>query len=178
MKIPVFVSTPKSYLQAQEDFVTEVENSLSNRGLQPVTLGRSEYDINAPLVAIRRLMGGCCGLICIGLRRTHIAEGTDRPNSDIGEAATPRKGSWLSSPYCQIEPAMAYQIGLPILLWREKGVTAEGIFDRGAAGLSMPEFDLSAPPQLTDQPWSQPLDMWVDMVRSVHRNRGNAPQLW
>lgn len=178
MKLPVFVSTPKSYLQAQEDFLTEVERSLSDRGLEPVTLGRSEYDINAPLEAVRRLMNACCGLICIGLRRTYLADGTDRPHSDLGEVAKSRNDTWLSSPYCQIEPAMAYQIGLPILLWREKGVVDDGIFDRGAVGLSMPEFDLSKPPNLTDQLWKQPLDLWVDNVRSVHRKRGNAVKLW
>jgi hypothetical protein len=178
MKLPVFVSTPKSYLQVQKEFVSSLETSLLARGLEPVTLGRSEYDINAPLEAVRRLMNACCGLICIGLRRTYVAEGVDRPASDIGEVEKNRAGTWLSSAYCQIEPAMAYQIGLPILLWREKGVADDGVFDRGAVGLSMPEFDLSNPPALTDQYWSQPLDQWVDMVRSVHRNRGNAPKLW
>lgn len=178
MKLPVFVSTPKSFLSVQEDFIVAVERHLDGCGLQPITLGRSEYDMSAPLEAIRRLMNGCCGLVCIGLRRTYISKGIDRPDSDMEEEQQSRDGTWLSSPYCQIESAMAYQIGLPILLWRERGVVADGIFDRGALGLSMPEFDLSKPPSLTEPCWSQPLAQWIDRVRAVHQNRGSAPKLW
>ena len=38
---------------------------------------------------------------------------------------------------------MAYQIGLPVLILRERGVVDEGILERGVLGLYMPEFDLS-----------------------------------
>lgn len=178
MKIPVFVSCPKSFLDRQETFLTQVEQYLKKCDLVPMTLGRSEYSIDAPLEAIRRLMGGSFGLVCLAFKRTLIIEGRDRPQSDIGEKEVDRSGSWLSSPYSQIEPAMAYQIGLPVLIWRETGVTPEGLLDRGAIGLSMPEFDLSKPPDLTEQKWAQPMQDWIDRVRTAHRHNGKAPQLW
>ena len=37
---------------------------------------------------------------------------------------------------------MAYQLGLPILIFRQKGVIDDGILERGVVGLYMPEFDL------------------------------------
>ena len=55
------------------------------------------------------------------------------------------KDVWLTSPWSQIEPAMAYQIGLPVLILREKGVIDEGILERGVLGLYMPQFDLDEP---------------------------------
>lgn len=177
-RIPVFVSAPKSFLRRQESFLEAIERALEESDLRPGTLGRSEYDPSAPLEAIRRLMNGSCGLICIAFRRTYIEKGEDRPNSDIGEVSQTRDGSWLTSPYCQIEPAMAYQIGLPILLWREIGVVSDGLFDRGAVGLSMPEFDLAQPPSLKADKWRQPLSIWIDQVRNVYRNRGAPPRHW
>ncbi len=177
-KIPVFVSAPKSFLKRQEDFLSKVEDELRRHDLRPSTLGRSDYDMTAPLDAIRRLMNGSCGLLCLAFRRTLIEDGTDRPASDTGEQQTSRNQTWLTSPFCQIEPAMAYQIGLPILLWRESGVAADGVFDRGALGLSMPEFNLDSPPELTDPNWSQPLREWIDLVRAVYRRRGSPVRLW
>jgi hypothetical protein len=178
MEIPIFLSCAKGYLSCQETFLGDVEKYLLDCGLRPMTLGRTEYSIDAPLEAIRRLMAGSFGIISIAFRRTFVSEGYDRPNSDIGEIEFNRSGTWLSSLYCQIEPAMAYQIGLPLLIWRENGVVAEGLLDRGAAGLSMPEFDLATPPDLTDPKWKQPLNDWIGRVRSAHRKTGLAPQLW
>ena len=178
MNIPVFLSCPKPYLNRQEKFLNDVENSLDVHDLCPLTLGRSEYDMSAPLVAIRRMMAGCCGLIAIAFRRTQIIKAFDRPDSDRADPVVNRAEEWLTSPYCQIEPAMAFQIGLPMLVWREKGVAAEGVLDRGAIGISMPEFDLDSPPNLKDLQWRKPLRQWVDQVRTVYDNRGNPPKLW
>lgn len=177
-RIPVFVSAPKSFLKRQEDFVEAVEKALTKSDLRPSTLGRSEYDLSAPLEAIRRLMNGSCGLICLGFRRTYIEKGVDRPKSDTGEIEIAKDDTWLTSPYCHIEPAMAYQIGIPVLLWREAGVIDDGVFDRGAAGLSMPHFDLEKPPNLETDKWRQPLREWIDQVRNVYRNRGLPPRQW
>ena len=174
----VFLSAPKTFLRRQEAFLQSVERLLTEHDLSPVTLGRSDYDLNAPLEAIRRLMVSSCGLICIGFRRTYIERGADRPTSDKGESESSRDGTWLTSSYSQIEPAMAYQIGLPILLWREAGVMDEGVFDRGAMGLSMPVFDLDDPPDLSTARWRQPLREWVDLVRAVFRHRGAPPRQW
>lgn len=178
MEIPVFISCPKSYLSRQEEFLQKIEVFLKACELRPMTLGRNEYSMDAPLEAIRRLMSGSFGLLALAFRRTAILDGTDRPNSDLNEKQVSRSGSWLSSPYCQIEPAMAYQIGLPILIWRESGVTPEGLLDRGTIGLSMPEFDLDTPPDLDLREWWQPLQDWVDRVRAAHRRSGEAPKLW
>jgi hypothetical protein len=177
-RIPIFLSAPKSFLHRQEKFIVAVEESLREHDLHPQTLGRSDYDLSAPLEAIRRLMNGSCGLICIGLGKSKVEVGTDRPESDRGESARSLDSTWQTSAYCQIEPAMAYQIGIPILVWREAGVVADGIFDRGAAGLSMPHFDLDTPPDLTVDQWRQPLRAWIDQVRKVYHNRGSPPRQW
>lgn len=143
-----------------------------------MTLGRTEYSMDAPLVAIRRLMSASFGIITIAFRKTYVSEGCDRPQSDLGEMELTRSDLWLSSPYCQIEPAMGYQLGLPILIWREAGVLDEGLLDRGAMQLQMPEFNLDNPPDLQVDMWKQPLSEWIDRVRSAYKKTGSAPKLW
>ena len=83
------------------------------------------------------------GLVTIAFRRSLIKQGTGKPISDIGEEEYDLSNKWLTSPYCQIEPAMAFQLGLPVLILREKGVIAEGILEKGVLGVYMPEFDLN-----------------------------------
>lgn len=178
-RIPIFLSAPKPFLSKQSEFLELVEAKLVDMGLEPRTLGRSDYDMSAPLEAIRRLMGTSCGLMAIAFRRTFIERGSVRPKSDIREIETSVDGTWLTSSYCQIEPAMAYQIGLPLLLWTEQGVLAEGVLDRGAIGLSMPQFDLAgALPSLDEREWTDPLKRWGHRVESVHMARGEPPRLW
>ena len=90
MKDSVFLSYPKPYLEKQKQFIEKVVSYLENRGLQPRTLGVTDYDMDAPLTAIRRLLLESNGLIAIayrwhlrwpllwcGLQR--LLYGTDRP---------------------------------------------------------------------------------------------------
>jgi hypothetical protein len=123
MGISVFLSYPRPFVQSQQKFVEKLCDYILGRGLEPRTLGVTDYDMDAPLKAIRRLMLESNGLITIAFRRTFISDGTVRFGADIPQGATQSKlvDAWLTSPYCHIEPAMAYQIGLPILFLREHG---------------------------------------------------------
>ena len=48
MKDSVFLSYPKPYLEKQKQFIEKVVSYLENRGLQPRTLGVTDYDMDAP----------------------------------------------------------------------------------------------------------------------------------
>ena len=85
MNISVFLSYPKPHLKSQKDFVNKLREYLEQRGLQPRTLGVTDYDMEAPLTAIRRLMLESNGLITVAFRRNRIEKGSGKPDSDIGE---------------------------------------------------------------------------------------------
>jgi len=83
------------------------------------------------------------GLITVAFRRSLVVDAKVRANADLADAQESQMaGVWLTSPYCQIEPAMAYQLGLPVLVLREKGVIQEGLLEKGVVGTYMPEFSL------------------------------------
>ncbi|SFW26033.1 hypothetical protein [Nitrosovibrio sp. Nv17] len=177
MKTSVFLSYPKPFRQEQADFVQSVCDHLAGRGLQPRTLGVTDYDMDVPLKAIRRLMLESNGLITIAFRRTLINEGQVKPGTP--DAYTIRN-QWLTSPYAHIEPAMAFQIGLPVLIIREQGVIADGLLEKGVIGTYMPEFDLSAPAAsyLASSEWNQIIRKWEGHVASVVDRKGNPPALY
>ncbi|WP_343692616.1 hypothetical protein [Chitinophaga sp.] len=179
-KIPVFLSYPQPFNSVQAKFIDAIQMYLDSRGLVGRTLGVTDYDMQEPLTAIRRLMLESNGLITIALRRSHIIEGKGKPSSDIGAIEYSLNNKWLTSPYCQIEPAMAFQIGLPILIFREKGVIAEGLLEKGVTGIYMPEVDLDQPfdSYLKGDEWHQIIGKWEGFVRHVVENKGKPPKLY
>ncbi|RDJ05087.1 hypothetical protein [Rhizobium grahamii] len=181
MKVPVFVSRPSPHLLAQQEFMDLFTTELQARGFDPLTLGPgSSYDYEAPLTGIRRLMTHCCGLVSIAFRRTHAVSATKFPGADIeGCAERTDRELWYTSPYCHIEPAMAFQLGLPILILREEGVVAEGVLEQGVTGLYLPEFSLRAKqPYITSEPFRRLLDQWGSRVQAVYKRRGDPPRLY
>jgi len=180
MKISVFLSYPKPFMQVQSDFIDEITKYLLSRGLEPRTLGVTDYDMEEPLVAIRRLMMESNGMLTVAFRRSYIQNGLGKPNSDINEPNYDLTNQWITSPYCQIEPAMAFQLGLPILILREKGVIAEGILEKGVVGTYLPEFDLNTPVNtyFNSREWQQIIGKWEGCVRRVVENKGCPPRLY
>jgi hypothetical protein len=181
VSISIFLSYPKPCMLVQEQFVAHVSSVLEDHGLAPRTLGVTDYDMDAPLKSIRRLMLESNGLITIAFRRTFIETGASRFETDIpGLASAPVERRWLTSPWAHIEPAMAYQLGLPVLIFRERDVLEEGILEKGVVGTYMPEFDLERPldEYFGSPEWGGIIGKWEGYVRAVVESKGNPPQLY
>lgn len=118
------------------------------------------------------------GLVTIAFRRAYIEKGIGKPDTDIdGNSEYDISNKWLTSMYCHIEPAMAFQIGLPIIIFREKGVVADGILEKGVTGLYMPEFNLdgSIEDYFNGYEWKQVIGIWETQVRNTYYNKGLPP---
>ena len=176
MKIPIFLSYPKPFTKKQENFVDRLRQYLLKRGFEARTLGVTDYDMEEPLVAIRRMMLESNGMITIAFKRSHIIKGESKPNSD---ASSSLDDQWLTSPWSHIEPAMAFQIGIPVLILREKGVIDDGILERGIFGTYLPEFDLEGKASYLDsEEWNQIIGVWEGYVRKVRGTKGQPPKLY
>jgi hypothetical protein len=75
---------------------------------------------------------------------------------------------------------MAYQLGLSVLILREKGVIEDGVLEKGVVGLYMPEFDVEQPIEeyFLSAEWNGIIGKWESHVRSVVYRKGNPPQLY
>ena len=177
MNTSVFLSYPQPFNSDQQAFIDALKQHMISRDLEPRTLGVTDYDPDVPLRAIRRLMLESNGIITVAFRRTLVDQGSSRPGTT---SAFSLDGKWLTSPYAQIEPAMAFQIGLPTLILREDGVVPEGILEKGITGLYMPVFNLKTPSAsyLLSPEWGQIFKKWIHQVENVRERKGQPPSFF
>ena len=113
-------------------------------------------------------MHNCYGLCGIALRRIQVKSGVlkypladDRKENIFEE-------QWLTSPYVQIEPAMAFQVGLPILVLREQGVMVNGVLEsKSNTWCQLEPVDVEKEPDafLNDPQWQKCADNWLTAVQ-------------
>lgn len=132
-RIPIFFSTASTLNDVQTRFqnrlIAEIENAL----LFPRTLPESEQYPETVATNIRRLVISSYGMLAINFRRFFVQIVTT--NAGQPPTTTP---FWQGSVFLQIEPSMAFQFGIPILLVREKGTDANtGIWQGGITPLNV-----------------------------------------
>jgi hypothetical protein len=128
MPIKVFVSVGRTSTTRQEEFVSGIERHMLDHGLLPQALGRNYWSSQQPLKAIVELMNQCAGVAIIGFERLRIVEAVDRRGSD-GERTL--NNFALPTVWNQVEAAMAYMRGLPLLVIVEDELKQEGLLEAG-----------------------------------------------
>jgi hypothetical protein len=128
MAIDVFLSVGRTSTDKQEAFVAEIERHLRDNGLEPRGVGRNEFTSQQPLKFIESLMCRCSGTVIIAFERLYIQEGLDRRGSPEEEVLTNTR---LPTVWNQVEAAMAYVLGHPLLVIVENGLRSEGLLETG-----------------------------------------------
>lgn len=124
----VFLSVGRTFNDEQERFVVAVEELLQAHGLKPQTVGRNYFSNQQPLKTVTELMEKCAGAVILALERTHVREAIDKRGSP---AETVLQEINLATVWNQIEAAMAYSLGLPLLVLVEDGLRSEGLLETG-----------------------------------------------
>lgn len=148
-ELNVFVSVGGTATEQQEAFVRAVEDRLRSEGLVPHTVGRNTFSSEAPLKAVTELLDRCSGTVVIALERMYFESGIEKRG---GPKESPLARISLPTPWNQIEAAMAYSRGHPLMVIVERDLKSEGLLERGndwyvqwvkpeAAALSTTEFN-------------------------------------
>lgn len=124
----VYLSVGRTYTQAQADFVSEFEQRLRAAGLTPQTVGRTHYKNRDPLRTIADCMRDCEGAVILAFERIHIDAGHEMRG---GPNPLSVAGQNLPTVWNQIEAAMAYTLGRPLLVVVEPGLRSEGLLQHG-----------------------------------------------
>ena len=180
MAVQIFLSRAAPHTHAQDGFLVALCGELRNRGLEPRTVGDTDFGLR-PLEDIRGVMMECNGLLSVAFRRIVIRDGEDRPDNEMQARVAPiAPDTWLTTPYCHLETAMAFQLGLPILVVVEKGVRQEGALEPGVLVMEPPEFESNAPPAafFASVKWRQLFATWEGHVREVVRTKRRPPALY
>jgi hypothetical protein len=126
--IKIFVSVGRTSTPQQEEFVSAIESHMRRNGLDPLALGRNFYSSQQPLRAIDELMSQCSGVAIVGFERLRITHAVDRKGSDL---ECQLADVTLPSVWNQIEAAMGYTRGLPLLVLIQQELRAEGLLEPG-----------------------------------------------
>lgn len=145
----VFVSVGAAATPLQDMFIRAIEDRLRSEGLIPCTVGRNTFGSDAPLKTVTELLDKASGAVVIALERTFYPSGLERRG---GANERPLNDVMLPTPWNQIEAAMAYCRGQPLLIIVEAGLKSEGLLERGydwfvqwieptPSALATPEFN-------------------------------------
>ncbi|WP_228370432.1 hypothetical protein [Gottschalkia acidurici] len=176
--IPVFLSYATPYNENQIIFLNKVIEEIRSILLFPRTLGVTEQETESPITSIRRMILTSYGMLAVAFHRVHIDSAVSRPNTSSEQIHV---DIWLSNPYIQIEPAMAYQQGLPLMIIVEDGVLLDGVFggilEQGAIPLFIPRFSVENEAAINDffssVAWKSVFLDWVSQVRAYYESVTN-----
>lgn len=169
--IPIYLSVGRAHLPLQRQFVETVKSQLRELGMEPRTLGDTQYSYLSPLDAIRREMVGCHGAAILGLERTHCLIGYDRQGSSQEVEFTHRR---LATVWCHLEAGMAYQAGLPLLILRENTLCVEGILDPAISGYFVFSFSLAEMAEHIPNDMKELISSWAEAVRKRFVGKATA----
>lgn len=127
-ELDIFISVGGTANEQQESFVRAVEDRLRSEGLVPHTVGRNTFSADAPLKTVTELLDKCAGTVVIALERMYFPLGIDKRGGANESKLTEIK---LPTPWNQIEAAMAYSRGHPLMVIVESGLKSEGLLEQG-----------------------------------------------
>ncbi len=161
-RIPVFLSHPSKLNSKQREFVEIIIKEIRKALFFPRTLPNTEQYPETPLTNIRRMILSSYGFIALDLAQIEVRILQNNLRQSIDST------TWEGSPFAQIEPAMAYQFGLPMLLIRESTVEKIGIWSYGITPFLLLEWNPNLP--LSDffnsSAWLEIFQNWISQVRN------------
>jgi hypothetical protein len=162
----IFLSCGSPDNEAQEDFVSLIEDHLRLNNCEPQTVGRSKYSARQPVQAARDLIGTCDGAIVIAFERTRIIQGIEKPNS-----TSPKIIEKESHPtiWNQMEASMAYAQKVPILTLVQSGLKRQGMLSDRLEWAAI-ESDLTQS-VLRSEEFKQVFSEWLMYVGNEKNNR-------
>lgn len=130
-QIPVFLSHPTSTTinNLQLSFLIRLMDELKKELLFPRTLPNTEQYPESTMISIRRMILSSYGMVTLNLARIKVkvieTNGATVYDGEIG------REYWTGSTFSFIEPAMAFQYGLPQLFITEALVSGQDVYEAG-----------------------------------------------
>jgi len=126
--IPVFISCPTKLNNKQSEFKDYLDKLLKGLNMEPRALGKSDYPKDYPLKEIAIIAKRCSGGIILGFEQMRVIKG--RVKVGTADEKPLNNELFLPTPWNQIEAGILFSLKLPLLIFREKGITG-GVFDEG-----------------------------------------------
>lgn len=122
----VFISIGKPYAEPQREFLDRLIKLLHSCNIEPRVVNKTDYSTGNPLKDISRIMRECHGAVVVAYERTYFGSGLEKRKSAQERRI---KAVRYTTPWNQIEAAMAFALGLPIIVMMETGLQEEGLLE-------------------------------------------------
>ncbi len=126
IKPKVFVSVGTASTNEQAEAAEMIFQSLERAGLSPRQMNKNEWSSEQPLRAIRNVIKECDGAVIIAFTRYYFATGMERLKEGHERTLHDVRNPTV---WNQIEAAMAYARGLPLLVVAERGLRDDGLLE-------------------------------------------------
>lgn len=131
----VFISVQRIRNQQQEFMLGIVLESLQHAGATPLILNRDANEaFTDPMLRIREALTSCDAAIVIAFARTAASEVVEYPDDPY---AISHPSLRFSSVWNQIEAAMAFQAGLPLIVFQN-----DDLFQQGAINIRRTSYSV------------------------------------
>ena len=160
----IFLSMGRTATNEQADFIGAVEKLLQKNDMIPRTVGRTDYVTEKPIKRIMDVMKECSGAIIIAFERLSFDHGIELPN---GKNATALEEVHLPTVWNQIEAAMAYTLGLPLLAIAESNLRNEGFLEAGYDWFI--RWVEPTPESLKTEEFQMAFDRWKEKVSKIEK---------
>lgn len=173
MKIPVYVSCPTELNNKQEAARVVIWTELQRLNLEPRTLGRTDYPVKHPLYEVLVMAHHCAGGVILGFSQFEAQLG-------ILKKGTPSErninvSTCFPTPWNNLEAGILYACGLPLLIFREEGITG-GVFDPGVTDVFVHKMPLEIVSQDELDSLRQILLAWQTDVRMNYYGKYKHPR--
>lgn len=143
-----------------------VDDLIESMGFEGRTLQRSHYPHEFPLKEVQSIARACAGGVVLGFEQTRVTAGITKP--DTADERGIDEPIALPTPWNHLEAGILFGLGLPLLIFREAGVSG-GIFDDGVTDVFVQRM-----PDGTAERWAEIRAATVSWQNEVLSHRVEA----
>lgn len=163
MRIPVFVSCPTSLSRTQENARSGLIQFLEEFSLEARALGRSDYPAELPLREVLVIARHCAGGLILGFEQFRATAGTWKRGTQSEKKVGPKESVCIPSPWNHLEAGILFGLGLPILIFREDGISG-GVFDNGVTDVFVHKMPLAKNRRVDEESLKEVFLKWHSRV--------------
>jgi hypothetical protein len=169
VEIPVFFSRGTPFNDVQKKYVDYFKSRFEQYGLR---LETAEWSAENALLPVRQKLKEVYGCVVLAIERMHSVE-------SIYKQGTPKetkaKSEFFTTPWIQMEAAMAYQQELPLLIFAEQKIKNEGMIELGTHEFRIFTIHPETPDELEEDNFKFLIKSWAEKVRKFYVEKNSSP---
>lgn len=175
--IPIFVSRPNPFTLEQDYFLNKLLELLKKNNLMPITLKAKEYNPHESLTCLNEMIKRCYGIVILGFGQVYISQGISKKGGLLTENFFDARenmldNTWITSPFCHIEGAIAFSNNLPIMITTQNGIKLDGMLKEGSHAIMTPPFSLDSAKKIdeyfTNKQFLSDFEKWQQKISSAY----------